>query len=223
MTSSTHLAMGLSIVAGTGGLLQLGLSISDIALCVGLGKRFGNFVRVGQNDNDLFDVLGEDREALFKRRGLVDALEMEKRWSQLGIVHQGERKQSNIAESLASQSPLPEANQRRRKDNTGDGVDRFTWVMVAIVSALDECLPSSGIQELLIRVFVEVLAREDDIATALRVTIKKNIESWRSFGCARNIALSIKKEMHKSLSNGAHNQFPIYAIPQPNEAETVDT
>ncbi|CAG5137819.1 uncharacterized protein ALTATR162_LOCUS217 [Alternaria atra] len=208
--------MALSIVAGTSGLVQLGLSISDIALCVDLGKKFGNFVRVGQNDNDLFDVLGEDREALFKRHGLVDALEMEKRWFKLNIVHQGERKQG------PSHSPLPEVNQRRKKEDSDDGVDRFTWVMVAIVSALDECLPSSEVQELLIRVFVEVLARDDDITTALRITIKKNIESWRSFGCAREIAHSIQKEMRKSLSDGVSEQILRRAIIQLNEAEMED-
>jgi hypothetical protein len=49
--------MALSITAGTSGLIQLGLSISDVALAVDLGKKFGNFVRAGQNDNDLFDIL----------------------------------------------------------------------------------------------------------------------------------------------------------------------
>jgi hypothetical protein len=214
--------MALSIIAGTGGLLQLGLSISDIALCVDLGKKFGNFVRAGQNDNDLFEVLNEDREALFRRRGLVDAVEMEKRWPQVQFVHRGTKKKGNIVESPPPESPLLKTNHRKKREDTSGGVDRFTWIMVAIVSALDGCLPSSVIQELLIRVFVEVLAREDDIVPALRITIKKNVESWRSFGCARNVAFSIKNEMHKSLSNGELDQHPIQAIPQLNEAEMAD-
>jgi hypothetical protein len=214
--------MALSIIAGTGGLLQLGLSISDIALCVDLGKKFGNFVRAGQNDNDLFEVLNEDREALFRRRGLVDAVEMEKRWPQVQFVHRGTKKKGNIMESPPPESPLLKTNHRKKREDTSGGVDRFTWIMVAIVSALDGCLPSSVIQELLIRVFVEVLAREDDIVPALRITIKKNVESWRSFGCARNVAFSIKNEMHKSLSNGELDQHPIQAIPQLNEAEMAD-
>jgi hypothetical protein len=214
--------MALSIVAGTSGLIQLGLSISDVALLVDLGKKFGSFVRAGQNDNDLFDVIAEDREAVLVRRGLVDAREMEKRWPQVEFVHQGVKKQGRIVESLPPQPSVPEANKRRKKKEANDGVDSFTWVMVTIVTALDECLPSSGIQELLIQVFTEVLNRDDDIATALRITIKKNIESWRSFGCAREIAFSVKKEMRKSLSSGVHDQPPICAIPQMNEAETAD-
>lgn len=46
-------------------------------------------------------------------------------------------------------------------------MDSFTLVMVAIIPALDECLPSNEIQELFIRVLVEVLDRKDDTALAL--------------------------------------------------------
>ncbi|KAJ4366240.1 hypothetical protein N0V83_007876 [Neocucurbitaria cava] len=215
--------MAVSIVAGTNGLIQLGLSISDLALLIDQGKKFGNFVRAGQNDNDLFDVLDEDREAVLKRAGLVDAREMEKRWPMMDFVHQGVKVKGKIVQSLQCHSPVQESNHRRKNNNSQDGVDSFTWVMVAITSALDECLPSNEIQELLIRVFVKVLDRNDDIALALRVHIKRNIESWRSFGCAREIAHSIKKEMRKSLSNGVLDRLPICAVPQLNEAETEDT
>ncbi|KAI4940856.1 hypothetical protein J4E91_011175 [Alternaria rosae] len=215
--------MAVSIVAGTNGLLQLGLSISDLALLVDQGKKFGNFVRAGQNDNDLFDVLGEDREAILKRGGLVNAPEMEKRWPMMDFVHQGVKIKGKIVQSSRTESSVREANQRKKKASTRDDADSFTWVMVAITSALDECLPSSEIQELLIVVFVDILGRDDDIAPALRVTIKKNIESWRSFGCAREIAFAIKQEMRKSLSNGTSDQSSARAIPQLNEAETEDT
>jgi hypothetical protein len=214
--------MAVSIVAGTNGLIQLGLSISDLALLIDQGKKFGNFVRAGQNDNDLFDVLDEDREAVLKRGGLVDAREMEKRWPMMNFVHQGVMVKGEIVQSLQAQPTVQEANRRRKKKTTEDGVDSFTWVMVAITSALDECLPSNEIQELLMRIFIEILDSDDDIALALRIHIKRNIESWRSFGCAREIAHSIKKEMRKSLSSSAPGQDSIRAIPQLNKAETRD-
>ena len=69
--------MAISITTGVHGLMQLGVSVSDIALLFDQGKKFGNFVRAGQNDNDLFDILNEDREALLQRRGLVDTSQME--------------------------------------------------------------------------------------------------------------------------------------------------
>ncbi|KAI4616959.1 hypothetical protein J4E83_006541 [Alternaria metachromatica] len=203
--------------------MALGLSISDLALLIDQGKKFGNFVRAGQNDNDLFDVLDEDREAVLKRRGLANATEMEKRWPMMDFVHQGVKVKGTIVQGSRTGSSLRDANHRKKKASARDDVDSFTWVMVAITSALDECLPSSEIQEMLIDVFVEVLGRDDDITPALRVTIKKNIESWRSFGCAREIAFAIKKEMRKSLANGTSDPSLARAIPQLNEAETEHT
>jgi hypothetical protein len=145
MASPPRQTMALSIVAGTNGLIQLGLSISDLALLIDQGKKVGNFIRAGQNDNDLFDVLDEDREAVLRRCGLVDAREMERRWPALQFVHQRVKVKGKIVQSLQFDSPVQGSNHRRKKSNTEDGVDSFTWVMVAITSALDECLPSSYI------------------------------------------------------------------------------
>jgi hypothetical protein len=102
MASSTQQTMAVSIVAGTNGLIQLGLSISDLALLIDQGKKIGNFVRAGQNDNDLFDVLDEEREDLLKRSGLVDAREMEKRWPMMKFVHQGMIVKGKIVQSTQS-------------------------------------------------------------------------------------------------------------------------
>ncbi|KAH8626006.1 hypothetical protein IG631_19885 [Alternaria alternata] len=246
-SATTRPISAVSIVAGTNGLKQLGLSISDITsltnrakrmgksvrigqndnarsvsdpALVNQGKRFGNFVRAGQNDNHLFDVLDEVQEALFKRIGLVDARKMRKRWPTMHLVHHGAKVKGEIVQSLQTESSIEESNQRRMKKTTRDDVDSFTWVMVAITSALDDCLPSNEIQELLIQVFVEVLDRRDDFARVLRISIKKIIESWRLFGCAREIGLSVKKQMRKSLSNGVSDQLSVRAVPQLNMAET---
>lgn len=222
MTSPTQQTMAVSIVAGTKGLIQLGLSISDLALLIDQGKKVGNFVRAGQNDNDLFDVLGEDREAVFKRGGLVDAREMEKRWPMMNFVHQGVRIKGKIVQSPQPHASIQQSGNRRKMGTTQDGVDSFTWVMVAITAALDECAPSHHIQELLIQVFVEVLEGDDDIAHALRVHIKRNIESWRSFGCAREMAVAIRRQIRKALSKGVSDERQMLAVPQLNGAETED-
>ncbi|KAI4703608.1 hypothetical protein J4E89_010029 [Alternaria sp. Ai002NY15] len=193
-----------SIAASTNSLVQLGLSISDINLLINEGIKFGDSVRAGLNDHDIFDLLDEAPEVLRKVYRLVDAIEMEKRWPTMEFTPQS-------------------VKGGKQKKNMPDGVDRFTWIMVAITSALDECLPSSEIQKLLFDVFFEVLDRDDDVTSALGVTIRTNIESWRSFGCAREIAFAIKKEMRKSLANGTSDQSLARAIPQLNEAETEHT
>jgi hypothetical protein len=222
MLPFTTQTMAVSIVAGTNGLLQLGLSISDLALLIDQGKKFGNFVRAGQNDDDLFDILDEDREALLQRRGLVETSVMERTWPVLEFIRQGMKKRGKIHQGRQTQSQPQEMNIKRKRKDKNDSVDGFTWVMVAVVSALDECLPASEIQELLIRVFVTVLNHDDDnTETALRVHIKTNIESWRSFGCARGIAHAIKKDMRKNRMNNPVSQQS-RAIPQLNTAEKID-
>jgi hypothetical protein len=216
--------MAVSIVAGTNGLLQLGLSISDLALLIDQGKKFGNFVRAGQNDDDLFDILNEDREAVLQRQGLVETHEMEKAWPKLEFVHQGMKVKGRIHEDIRTQSSSPDKSLRKKqKKDKPNKVDGFTWVMVAIVSALDDCLPSNEIRELLIRVFVTVLEHDDDqTEEALRIHIKTNIESWRSFGCARRIAYFIKTEMRRSLAHNISGPHQARAIPQLNGAEKQD-
>lgn len=213
--------MALSIIAGTGGLIQLGLSISDLALLIDQGKKFGNFVRVRQNDSDLFDLLNEDPEAILKRPGLVETHEMEKRWSDLTIVHQGKRRTGKIQPNKESQAAVEDKKNRKKRDKP-ESVEGFTWVMVAIISALDDCLTSSGIQELLIRVFVAVLDGDEETKNALRVQLKVNIQSWRSFGCARDIAFSIKHNLRESLKKLLPDSPQAMAISQLNGAETQD-
>jgi hypothetical protein len=143
MLPFTTQTMAVSIVAGTNGLLQLGLSISDLALLIDQGKKFGNFVRAGQNDDDLFDILDEDREALLQRRGLVETSVMERTWPVLEFIRQGMKKRGKIHQGRQTQSQPQEMNIKRKRKDKNDSVDGFTWVMVAVVSALDECLPAS--------------------------------------------------------------------------------
>ncbi|KAF2654421.1 hypothetical protein K491DRAFT_679687 [Lophiostoma macrostomum CBS 122681] len=217
--------MAVSIAAGTKGLVQLGLSLSDLALLIDQGKKFGNFVRITHNDGDLFDFIGETPEALLKRRGLVSTMEMEKRWPKITFVHRGEVVKGKIVESKQAQNEMKAADDRKRpkgKKNGSEDVQAFTWVMVAIVSALDECLPSSDTRELLIQVFVAVLNGDSETENALRVHINVNIESWRSFGCARQLAYSIRTEMRKSLTKLVEGASTIRAISQLNHAEKVD-
>jgi hypothetical protein len=214
--------MAVSILAGSKGLIQLGLSISDLALLVDHGKKIGNFVRAAQNDGDLFDLLGEDPDAILKRGGLVETSEMEKHWPDLSMVRRGKKVRGRIQDKSHTEAETPEVKKKKKRAETPEMTGRFTWVMVAIVSALDDCLPSSEIRELLIRVFVTLLDGDDETENALRVHIKTNVESWRSFGCAREIALFIKKEMRKSLAKILPGSPQARAIAQLNEAEKLD-
>jgi hypothetical protein len=77
------------MTVGANQLLQLGVSISDIALLVNQGRKFGNFFRVASSDEELLGSIGEDVEAVLKRRDLIEVSDMEKRWSTLDFIMKG--------------------------------------------------------------------------------------------------------------------------------------
>ena len=212
--------MAISIVAGTKGLIQLGLSISDVALLIDQGKKFGNFVRVRQNDGDLFDLLNEVPEAVLKRRGLVEAHEMETKWSEQAIVHQGQKIKAKICGSTTTPAEFTNMGKKKKDSNSPESVEGFTWVMAAIVSVLDNCLPSSAIHRLLVEVFAALLNGDDDVKKALKIHLDVNIKSWRSFACARQMVVPMKTEVRKSLKRCWPDFKRFESIPQLNEAET---
>lgn len=184
------------------------------------GKQIGNFFRVKDNGVDLFDTLVETPEALLKRRGLVTAPEMEKKWPMVNFIHHGGKVTGEYKADARN-----EPKERNRKKKTSDKpqtADAFTCVMVAVVSALDDCLPSSHIQDLLIQVFVALLEGDEDTKEALRVHLRVNIESWRSLSCTRNLSFFTKQEMRKSLGKHWQSSSGEIAIRQMNNAETKD-
>ena len=212
--------MAISIVAGTKGLIQLGLSISDVALLIDQGKKFGNFVRVRQNDGDLFDLLNEVPEAVLKRRGLVEAHEMEMVWSEQAIIHHGRKIKAKICGSTATPAEFTRTGKKKKNSNNPESTEGFTWIMATIVSVLDNCLPASAIHKLLVEVFATLLNGDDDVKKALKIHLDVNIKSWRSFACSRQMAVPMKTEVRKCLKRCWPDFKQHGSIPQLNEAET---
>ena len=194
--------MALSIQAGARSLLQVGVSISDIGVLVRIARSIGNWLSVTPNDEDLFNSLSEDYGVILKRRGLVDLALMENCWSrQLHIIHQGA-----IVHDTAES----------RKEEEGR-LGSFSWLMVAVVTALDPCLTTEELRTMLINLFVKLLRRDDseDVRDSLRMQIQTNIESWRSTGVVRGMKPLIDstlKDCRSSLVGGS-------AIPALTRAE----
>lgn len=166
--------MSLSIQAGACSLTQIGLSISDIGVLVQFSRSFGNWLRVTPNDEELFNTINEDYGIVLRRHGLVDLVEMENCWSrQLHLIHQG---------------AIIRDNAKSRKEEDGQ-LGGFSWLMVAIVMAIDPCLTPDEVRDLLLQLFVKLLRRDDaqDVSEALQMQIQTNIESWRSTGEVRGL------------------------------------
>jgi hypothetical protein len=195
--------MSLSINVGSNQLFQLGVSLSDIALILSHGRKFGNWLRVSNNDDELLGSIGEKEEALLKRRDLVEASDMERRWSRIDFIYQGQHHNNSL--------------QAQTKEIAA-GLSSFSWLMVTIVTALDLCLPSAGVQALIRRVYTRVLDREQELEDSLRILLPTNIESWRSTGCVRAITTVISRAMKTCR----YNLLQEHALPQLNPAETKE-
>ena len=197
--------MALNIQAGARSLIQVGLSISDVGALVHIARSIGNWLRVTPNDEDLFDSLSEDYGVVLRRRGLVDLTLMENCWSrQLHLIHEGV-----IVHDTAES----------RKEEEGQ-LGSFSWLMVAIVTALDPCLTTDELRTILIDLFIILLRRDDsqDVRDSLRMQIQTNIESWRSTGVVRGmkpLVDSTLKDCRSSLGGGS-------AIPALTRAENQE-
>ncbi len=61
--------------------MALGISAGDIATLVSVGRRIGNWLTSSSGDIEMLQLLGEDSSSILKRRGIMDDLAFNKRWS----------------------------------------------------------------------------------------------------------------------------------------------
>ena len=191
--------MSLQITAGAKSLFSLGVSLGDLAVIFRHGHSMGNWLRAADLEAELFESIMEEHEALLRRRGLINVVEMKKRWSRLEFIYEG-----NIKKSL-SQSSMQE----------GQNLTEFSWLMVTVVTALDITLPSSTIKTLLVEVFTIILEGDEGMKESLRVQLPNNIEAWRSVGCVRGMVTETSASIRQSYSQMVQER----AVLQLNSAE----
>lgn len=176
--------MSLQITAGAKSLLSIGVSLGDLAVIISHGRKIGNWLRAAPLDAELFESIEENPEALLRRRGLINVVQMKKRWSQLDFIYEGKIRGSS------AQSKVPE----------GQDLTEFSWLMVAVVTALDITLPASTIKTLLVEVFTSILEGDERMKESLRVQLPTNIEAWRSVGCVRGMVTQTSISIRQSHS-----------------------
>lgn len=196
--------MSLTAAAGAKSLISLGVSLSDIALLYDWGRKFGNFLRAAKNEEELLESIMENSEALLKRRGLVELARMESRWNIVQAVYEGNRISNETQPDVASNQNL----------------SALSWLMATIISALDLCLPPTGIHSLVVGVFHDLLtsdstAKDSQLLNALQVQLPTNVQSWRDVGRVRGLDKSIMRHMMSCRAK----LTDINAIPQLNLAE----
>ncbi|KAK0750204.1 hypothetical protein B0T18DRAFT_389666 [Schizothecium vesticola] len=193
--------MALAASLGPEGLIQLGVSLSDIALIYSHGRRLGNWLTAKRHDEDLFETLRETPEVILKRRGIVDPTRLCSRFPDTKFIYHGQTVSSSDQKAKTKQPEL----------------GSFSWLMVILASALDICLPPQKLVQILIDVFLHMLNNEE-AESSLRLTLDVNIESWRSVGRVRGVAAEIRAVYHRVWKE----KTGIDAIPQLNALEEED-
>ena len=191
--------MSLQITAGAKSLLSFGVSLGDLAVVFRHGNTVGNWLRAAGLEAELFESILEDQGALLRRRGLINVVQMKKRWSRLDFIYEG-----NIRSSLT------ESNVQEGQDLT-----EFSWLMVAVVNALDITLPDSTIKSLLTEVFATILEGDEGMRESLRIQLTNNIEAWRSVGVVRGMVVATSTSIRQTFAQLVGER----AIPQLNRAE----
>jgi hypothetical protein len=201
-----QLKMALAASLGAGSLIQLGVSLGDIAVLVQGGRRLGNWLFVDKHDDDLFNSINELPIAVLKRRGLINPTRMESLWSTVEILYQGRR--------------INTANQHTRDDQR---LSDFSWLMVAITSGLGWCLADSTSRQLLTEIFVNILnggEKSENQEQSIRAQLPTNLASWKSLASAKGMdrgALTAMKKIRAKLAGNSSGQD--VAIPQLNRRE----
>ncbi|RPA77189.1 hypothetical protein BJ508DRAFT_310356 [Ascobolus immersus RN42] len=178
--------MTLALTAGADSLIQLGVSISDIALLIDVGRKVGNWFRASSTDNELLAHLSEDSEALIARPGLVDQLKLNKRWSRLHFIYEGEYRVNILGDGSTSK---PEE------------LSKFTWAMVIVCTALRLCLRGEELKVTIMDMFGRLLGRskEEGLQQSLRLLLSTNMEAWRSVEQVRGLSGVANKAFQRHL------------------------
>jgi len=182
-------------------LVQLGVALTDVTLLYDWGKKVGNFLRAADNDEDLVEVLSEPPEVLLPRSSLIDLNTMRARWPAVSFTYGG----NNVTSSGRLMSVDEEEKQ----------LTKFGWLMVAVVTGLDLCLSRDRVFRILVAVLAAVLGREGEVEESLRITISKNLESWRQVGHVRELSRQLERVYIKERWDKVGTNI----IPQLNEAE----
>jgi len=192
----------ISVTTGANSLISVGVSLGDIAVIVRHARRFGSWLTTSLLDRELFESISEISSSLLRRKGLVDVSAMQSRWSSIDFIYQGS--------SINKSTRAPLKDQQHLSD--------FSWLMVAVIAALDVCLAPVAMNNFIVDFFFSLLGEDHELAGSLIVQIPTNLESWRSAGRVRRISTVIASAVQEYRFKLSGEK----AVPQLNKAESEE-
>jgi hypothetical protein len=162
--------MALSFATNSLHLANRGFSIGDISVLAGAGRHVITWLTAEARDHSLLDFLKVAPSDLDFRRGLIDPIALNKRWSRkVALFRNGRRVEMEL----------------EGEKNDLENVSRFTWTMILIVVCLDETVTEQTLQSIIVN-FTEALFASSTLEIEyLQHEIPQHIKGWRSTACVR--------------------------------------
>lgn len=189
--------MAVSFAAGSVTLVNWGFGAGDIAVMAGAGRAAGNWIMAQVKDRALVEFLSLDIDAVMSRRGLLDITSLHQRWDRKITLLQNGRP---ISIEHPSGSATPVVN----------NLDRFTWFMILVISALDAAVTPKGLKIITSRLLTDFFEESPMGVEYLQHELHQHIQGWRSSACVRGI-LHRARDVWENL--GKQRKHPPGCVP----------
>ena len=163
---------------GANSLIQFGLSVSDVATLISLGRTARNWMTAQSGDNDFLRIISGDDSAIKFRRGLIDLDAFNKRWRQ---------------DCRLLVNGYPQKLYQTIVDNNLEHFSRFTATMVSVVTVLDAFVSTLGVSIVVEDVLKEMLCTTEIGEDVIKADIANRLEAWRSAGVMRGMTTYVRK------------------------------
>jgi hypothetical protein len=181
--------MALTFAANSLHLANWGFSLGDVAVLAGAGRQVITWLTADSRDTALLDFLKVTPSDLSFRRGLVDPVALNKRWSKrLALLRNGERIEV-----------CPEGDKGEL-----DNFNRFTWIMTLIVVCLDEIVAGSTVRDIIVAFTERLFVASTLEIEYLNHEIPEHIKGWRSIGATRMMVVKAGDVWKKLESQKLH-------------------
>ena len=166
--------MAVAFVANSWQLANWGFSAGDIAVLAGAGRSVITWLSASGRDRVLLDFLKTTSSDLGIRRGLIDPIALNKRWSKkIVLFRNGER---CVLEPTGKKLEI-------------ENIESPTWVMTIIVACLDVVVSNSVLRTIVVDLVTRIFEESTVEIEYLQHEIPEHIEGWRSTACIRSMVV----------------------------------
>src|SRR5690349_6818786 len=139
--------MSISVTAGLGSRVDLGIGAGYLSVLYSVGRRFVNWLTASSGDADFLNLLQEDEHEILRRRGVFDHQQFNRRWSRQNAILINGKPRVIIGDEMVEVLP---------------SLSRFTAIMVAITASLDEFMSFSTMKQVLLLLLKLLLQSSGD-------------------------------------------------------------